>query len=81
MLVKSRVQHILMEEGRGVVGVRLANGDLIRSKCGVVSDAGIYSTIQNLLPVENHGPLKSLIDAVGKSSGGISHATSFASWG
>ena len=43
VLVKARVDQILVEDGHAT-GVRLANGDEIRSKMGVVSDAGMGST-------------------------------------
>jgi all-trans-retinol 13,14-reductase len=71
------VDQILIEDGRAT-GVRLANGDEIRSKKGVVSDAGMSSTINKLLPQEvTDGPLADLKEHVKKSSGGISHVFTF----
>jgi all-trans-retinol 13,14-reductase len=58
--------------------VRLANGDEIRSDKGVVSDAGMESTIFKLLPKEiQDGPLAELKKHVELSSGGISHVFTF----
>lgn len=79
------------------VGVRLAAGggssrsmddgssadddNEIYSKHGVVSDAGIRSTLRNLLPtklvMDPSGPLHRLYQAVEASSGGISHVFAF----
>lgn len=67
----------MIEDGRAT-GVRLANGDEIRSKLGVVSDAGMWSTISKLLPKEvMDGPLADLKEHVKQSSGGISHVFTF----
>lgn len=77
VLVKARVEEILIENGRAT-GVRLANGDEIRSKKGVVSDAGMKSTLSKLLPKDVvEGPLADLNEHVRKSSGGISHVFTF----
>jgi all-trans-retinol 13,14-reductase len=77
VLVKARVKEIIIENGRAT-GVRLANGDEIRSDKGVVSDAGMESTISKLLPKEiQDGPLAELKKHVELSSGGISHVFTF----
>lgn len=77
VLVKARVDEILIENGRAT-GVRLANGDEIRSKRGVVSDAGMKSTLSKLLPKSIvDGPLADFNEHVRKSSGGISHVFTF----
>ena len=77
VLVKARVDEILIENGRAT-GVRLANGDEIRSNKGVVSDAGMWSTLSKLLPQEIvDGPLADLKEHVKLSSGGISHVFAF----
>lgn len=77
VLVQARVQQILVEQNRAV-GVELANGDLIRAKHGVVSDAGIRSTLQNLVPRHVvQDKLGKLERAVEDSSGGISHVFAF----
>jgi all-trans-retinol 13,14-reductase len=67
---------------RRAVGVRLAgSGDKLYAKHGIVSDAGIRSTLRNLLPPElvldKTGPLHRLYQAVEASSGGISHVFAF----
>jgi all-trans-retinol 13,14-reductase len=79
VLVKARVEEILVEDGKAT-GVRLVNGDVIRSTKGVVSDAGMLSTLTKLLPehlTEGSGPLAKRKEAVLKSSGGISHVFTF----
>jgi all-trans-retinol 13,14-reductase len=77
VLVKARVDEILVEGGRAT-GVRLANGDVIRSKRGVVSDAGMWSTLSKLVPKDIlNGPLADLAKHVKNSSGGISHTFTF----
>lgn len=77
VLVKARVDQILVESGRAT-GVRMANGDEIRSRKGVVSDAGMGSTLFNLLPGEIVDKyLSDLREHVMKSSGGISHTFTF----
>jgi len=79
VLVKSRVDEIIVESNRAA-GVRLSNGDEIRSRQGVVSDAGYWSTLTQLLPrrlVEDGGPLAGLYEAVNRSSSGISHVFAF----
>lgn len=80
VLVKARVEQILVDEDDNrAVGVRLANGDILKSKHGVVSDAGIHSTLQHLLPTHVvQGPLCSLWNRMEQvSTGGISHAFAF----
>lgn len=77
VLVKARVDEILVENGH-VTGVRLGNGDEIRSEKGVVGDAGFGATLFKLLPkdvVDKH--LSNLREHVKKSSGGISHTFTF----
>ena len=77
VLTQARVKRILIENDRAV-GVELTGGNVIRSNYGVVSDAGIRSTLKNLLPqsvVESK--LQSLAKAVEHSSGGISHVFAF----
>jgi len=77
VLTHARVQQILIEDNRAV-GVELANGDRIRAKHGVVSDAGIRSTLKNLVPRQVvQDKLRKLELAVEKSSGGISHVFAF----
>jgi hypothetical protein len=54
------VDEILVEGG-WATGVRLANGDTIRSKKGVVSDVGMWSTLSKLVPKDVlNGPLAAL---------------------
>lgn len=92
VLVSARVQRILIEQQQQhespswfgkreeyrAVGVELANGQQIRCRHGVVSDAGIRSTLKNLLPTSLiEGPLRSLYKAVEECSGGISHVFCF----
>jgi len=77
VLVKARVDEILVEDGVAT-GVRLGNGDEIRSKKGVVSDAGMGCTLLNLLPEEVVDTyLTDLREHVMKSSGGIGHTFTF----
>jgi all-trans-retinol 13,14-reductase len=84
-LVQARVDEILVDysykNGKGrATGVRLANGDEIHARHGVVSDAGIRSTLRNLLPAKlslGGGPLHKLREAVEECSGGISHVFLF----
>ena len=77
VLMQARVEQILIENNQ-VVGVQLANGDVIRSKHGVVSDAGIRSTLKNLVPRQVvRDQLQTLEKAVERSSGGISHVFAF----
>jgi all-trans-retinol 13,14-reductase len=91
VLINARVQRIEIEHGRAI-GVSVtpsstaaaaaasssAKTITIRAKHGIVSDAGILSTLQNLLPTEIvHGPLRKLYQAVQSSSGGISHVFAF----
>lgn len=63
------------------VGVRMANGDVVKAKRGVVSDAGIRTTLRNLLPRHvvdgDDGPLRRLSKTVEENSGGISHVFLF----
>ena len=77
VLIKARVDEIVVRNGR-VEGVRMANGDMIRSRKGVVSDAGMGSTLSNLLSknvVDEY--LSDLRRHVVASSGGISHTFTF----
>ena len=76
VLVNARVEEILIEHSRAT-GVRMTDGSIIRSKAGVISDAGFRNTLK-LLP-ENvvKGPLATLAAAVNRSSGGISHVFTF----
>ena len=77
VLVNACVAEILIERGRAT-GVRMANGDIIRSKAGVVSDAGFRNTLFKLLPKSIiQGPLARLAEAVNRVSGGISHVFTF----
>jgi all-trans-retinol 13,14-reductase len=77
VLVKARVEQILIENGQAT-GVRLVNGDVLRSKHGVVSDAGMGTTLFKLLPQSTvKGPLQELASSVKGSSGGISHVFTF----
>jgi all-trans-retinol 13,14-reductase len=82
-LVQARVDEILVDynDGNGkATGVKLANGDEILARHGVVSDAGIRSTLRNLLPAKlsmDGGPLKKLRSVVEECSGGISHVFLF----
>jgi hypothetical protein len=83
LLVQARVEEILIDynDGNGrATGVKLANGDEIHAHHGVVSDAGIRSTLRNLLPAKvslDGGPLSKLRKAVEECSGGISHVFLF----
>lgn len=84
VLVNARVQQIEIENGRAI-GVSVASSSsssktiTVRAKQGIVSDAGILSTLQNLLPTDivRDGPLRQLYQAVQSSSGGISHVFAF----
>lgn len=77
VLVNARVDEILIERGRAT-GVRMTNGDVIRSKSGVVSDAGFRNTLFKLLPKNvTEGRLATLAKAVNRVSGGISHVFTF----
>jgi len=77
VLTQAPVQQILIENNHAV-GVELANGDVIRAKYGVVSDAGIRTTLKNLLPRQLvQDKLRKLELAVEQSSGGISHVFAF----
>jgi all-trans-retinol 13,14-reductase len=78
VLVNAKVEEIVLENGRAV-GVKLAkSGYVVRSKHGVVSDAGIRTTLRKLLPREIvDGPLRRLNESVEASSGGISHVFTF----
>jgi all-trans-retinol 13,14-reductase len=96
VLVAARVQEILVAKQESTfpvsfltshpppraVGVKLAgSGDKLYAKHGIVSDAGIRSTLRNLLPpelvIDKTGPLHRLYQAVEASSGGISHVFAF----
>ena len=96
VFVKARVEKILVDDDENhqnnnhgdksqtstklVRRVGLANGDIISSRLGIVSDCGFRSTLK-LLPShevhKNKGGLQILEDAVAKSSGGISHVFTF----
>jgi len=79
VLVKARVDKITVENGRAT-GVRLSNGEIVRSRKGVVSDAGMQNTLKRLIPVHlvaDGGPLSKLASHVERSSGGISHVFMF----
>lgn len=82
VLVKARVEEILVDEDdRGkqqqVRRVRLVNGDILTSRKGVVSDAGMGSTLKLLSPNVVKQSLASLQSAVNASSEGISHVFTF----
>jgi all-trans-retinol 13,14-reductase len=97
VLVSARVQEILVAKQQPsfpssffwrtsppprAVGVKLAgSGDKLYAKHGIVSNAGIRSTLRNLLPpelaVDETGPLHRLYRAVEASSHGISHVFAF----
>ena len=72
---QQRHQH---DQDRKIVvrRVRLANGDILTSRLGVVSDCGFGSTLK-LLPTQARKRLQRLETAVEKSSGGISHVFTF----
>ena len=81
VLVKARVSQILVDtnaEGRkSVRRVRLANGDILESQRGVVSDAGMRSTLNLLPPDIVHESLADLHKTIEAASGGISHVFTF----
>jgi len=90
VLVSARVDEILIEEQHTqrwhrnryrATGVRLANGDVVTARRGIVSDAGILSTLVNLLPkrmtASRDAPLRGLLDEIEALSGGISHVFLF----
>jgi all-trans-retinol 13,14-reductase len=74
----SRVQTILVENGNKAVGVRLQNGEEIRSKL-VISDASAWTTFMDLMPrdvSDKHGYTK-VLSQVGSSP---SHITLMVGW-
>ena len=79
VLVSGKVAKILLDQrGQRATGVQLVNGDEIKAKKGIVSDAGIRTTLRNLLPKDIvDGSLRPLMDAVSENSGGISHVFAF----
>ena len=81
----SNDQHALINKPF-VHRVRLANGDVLSSRLGVVSDCGFRTTLKllpkNILDRHRDGSAKGsglsrLIDSVEQSSGGISHVFCF----
>jgi all-trans-retinol 13,14-reductase len=83
VFVKAPVDQILVDKLDNnkppvVRRVQLVNGDIISSRMGVVSDAGIASTLKLLPSHAREMPgLQRLNKAVQKSSGGISHVFTF----
>jgi all-trans-retinol 13,14-reductase len=78
ILVSAKVRRVVVEDGRAV-GVELARGEYLPARLGVVSDAGIPSTLDKLLPPEvaQMPAFRKLRDVVKRSGGGISHVFAF----
>ncbi|CAB9514654.1 Putative all-trans-retinol 13,14-reductase [Seminavis robusta] len=81
VFVKARVDQILVDESDNkpiVRRVQLANGDILSSRLGVVSDCGFRSSLKLLPPHAQKMPgVQKLHKAVEESSGGISHVFTF----
>ena len=88
VLVNARVEEILVDRPGtekliasnrpSVRRVRLANGDVLSAKKGVVSDCGFRSTLQLLPPrIREMKGISRLQKAVKESSGGSSHVVTF----
>ena len=80
VLVSAKVKQIVLDPTqRRALGVQLVNGNILHARKGVVSDAGIPSTLQHLKPKDlvNGPTFRRLRHAVQDSSGGISHVFAF----